>query len=247
MRKILILGANSAIAQAMARIFVAKGDALFLIGRNPEKLAVLEKDLRVRAIGGGKIGSYPADLNQVEKHSELIQKATDFLGGLDTVVMAQGELGNQKQAELYYEKALEILKTNFLSQVSLLTLLANEFEKRKAGTLAVISSVAGDRGRQSNYVYGTAKGAISLFLSGLRNRLVASQVKVITFKLGFVDTPMTQDFKKGFLWASADQVGKKMVRAIEKGKTEVYLPWFWFWIMAVIRSIPEVLFQRLKL
>jgi short-subunit dehydrogenase len=245
MRKILILGANSAIAQSVARIFVAKGDALFLVGRNPEKLDILVNDLKTR--GGKKVGSLSEDLNHTEKHSEIIQTARTFLGGLDTVLIAHGELGKQEQAQANYEGAIQLLNTNFLSQVSLLTLLANDFEKQKSGTLAVISSVAGDRGRQSNYVYGTAKGAISIFLSGLRNRLFRSNVNVITFKLGFVDTPMTQEFKKGLLWASPDKVGAGIVRSIEKKRSIVYLPGFWFWIMWIIRSIPETIFKKLKL
>jgi hypothetical protein len=132
--------------------------------------------------------------------------------------------------------------------ISLTTLLANRFEQRGRGTLIAISSVAGDRGRQSNYVYGAAKGMISLLLQGLRNRLSSKGIQVITIKPGFVDTPMTAAFeKKGLLWAQPDQIAKGIVAAVERGRDEVYLPWFWRWIMLVIRHIPERLFKRLQL
>lgn len=131
--------------------------------------------------------------------------------------------------------------------VSLLTLLANRLEAQKSGTIAVISSVAGDRGRSSNYVYGTAKGAVSLFLQGLRGRLHPSGVRVLTIKPGFVDTPMTADVKKNALFASPEGIAKGIVSAIDRGREVVYLPSFWRGIMLMIRAVPEPLFKRLKL
>jgi decaprenylphospho-beta-D-erythro-pentofuranosid-2-ulose 2-reductase len=129
----------------------------------------------------------------------------------------------------------------------LLTLIGNRFEEQRNGCIAVISSVAGDRGRQSNYVYGAAKGALTVFLSGLRNRLVKAGVTVITIKPGFVDSPMTASFRKGFLWVSPAVVGRGVYRAIVSRKDVVYLPWYWRYIMMAVVLIPERMFKRLSL
>ena len=140
------------------------------------------------------------------------------------------------------------IETNALSVINLLTLLANHLEKQQHGVIAVISSVAGDRGRQSNYVYGAAKGMVTLFLQGLRNRLTKVNVDVVTIKPGFVDTPMTAAFdKNGPLWARPEQIAKGIIRAMQKGKDEVYLPWFWWGIMLIIKHIPEIIFKRMSL
>jgi decaprenylphospho-beta-D-erythro-pentofuranosid-2-ulose 2-reductase len=245
MKKILILGANSAIARAVGRIYAEQGHALYLIGRDPAKLAATELDLKVRA--KSPVFSSASDLTETSRHAELLATAEAKLGGIDTALIAHGELGNQADAQTSFSQTLELLSTNFLSQVSLLTLLANNFEHKKSGTIAVITSVAGDRGRKTNYVYGTAKGALSIFLSGLRNRLCSSGVSVVDLRLGFVDTPMTSTFKKGPLWASPEAVGNAIVHAISRGDDIVYIPWFWRWIMLIIRSIPETLFKRLSL
>jgi short-subunit dehydrogenase len=129
----------------------------------------------------------------------------------------------------------------------MLTPIADFFEKQKHGVITVISSVAGDRGRQSNYIYGSAKAGLSVYLDGLRNRLYSAGVAVVTIKPGFVDTPMTAHLKKGFLFASPEKVARDILRAIEKRKCVVYTPWFWRWIMFVIKSIPETIFRKLKL
>ena len=166
---------------------------------------------------------------------------------MDTVLIAHGTLPDQPACEADYAVTLEAMTTNALSAISLLTRLANRFESQRRGTLAVISSVAGDRGRKSNYVYGTAKAAVSTFLDGLRNRLYESGVKVVTAKPGFVDTPMTASFEKGLLWAQPDAVGRGIHQAIVRGKDVVYLPGFWRLIMMIIRHVPETVFKRLSL
>lgn len=244
-KKVLILGANSAIARAVARILAEQGHALYLVGRDPAKLAATELDLKVRA--KAPVFSLASDLTETSRHAELIATAETKLGGLDTVLIAHGELGSQLEAQKDVAATMQILNSNFISQASLLTLLANNFELKKSGTIAVITSVAGDRGRKTNYVYGTAKGALAIFLSGLRNRLCSSGVSVVDLRLGFVDTPMTSEFKKGPLWASPEAVGKAIVHAISRGDDIVYIPWFWRWIMLIIRSIPENIFKRLSL
>ena len=164
------------------------------------------------------------------------------------MLIAHGTLSDQADCEKSVDALRSEFDINALSTMALLTTLANTFEARKSGTLAVISSVAGDRGRQSNYVYGSAKAAVSTFLSGLRQRLAKSNVDVLTIKPGFVDTPMTANIaNKGALWAKPDQIAAGIVRAIDKRRSVVYVPWFWRGIMLIIRHIPESIFKKLKL
>ena len=246
MRKVLIIGATSAIAQATAKLFAAQGDSLCLVGRNADKLSQIAADLKVR--GAPQVTEIALDLNDFAQHEALIKQAVSNLQGLDLVLIAHGTLDDQKACEQDYSTAETCLKTNFLSVVSLLTPLANFFEQQRYGCIAVISSVAGDRGRQSNYVYGTAKGAVNLFLQGLRNRLYKANVQVLTIEPGSVDTPMTaQIAKKGALWAQPEQIAEGINQAILKRKDIVYLPWFWKIIMGIIIHVPETIFKRLKL
>nr|QKW93612.1 short-subunit dehydrogenase [Cystobacter sp.] len=245
MKKVLVLGATSAIAQSTVRLLAARGAALYLVGRNAERLEAVAKDARTR--GASKVETEALDLDDLAQHEALVERATVALGGLDGALLAHGILGNQEAAQRSFSEAEKVLRTNFLSAVSLLTPLANRFEAQKAGTLVVISSVAGDRGRQSNYVYGASKGALSVFLQGLRNRLARSGVAVVTVKPGFVDTPMTADVKKNALFATPEKVARGIVRAADARKDEVYLPGFWGPIMFAIRGIPERVFKRMKL
>ena len=245
MKRVLILGATSAIAEHTARLFAARGDQLVLVARNAQRLKTISDDLRVR---GAKDCDYRvADLSDSAGHAELLRDATNLLGGLDIVLMTYGTLGDQKACEQDFAQTLQELQTNCLSVLSLLTLLANQLEQQGNGCIAVISSVAGDRGRQSNYVYGTAKGALSIFLQGLRNRLGKTKVQVLTIKPGFVDSPMTKDFDKGLLWVKPAVIAQGILRAIEKKKDVVYLPFFWRYIMLIIKMIPEKIFKRLSL
>ncbi len=245
MKKTIIFGATSAIAQETAKILAQNGHALFLAGRNKEKLKIIADDLSVR--GAHKIITSTVDINNTSEHSAIIQNAIDEMNGLDIALIAHGTLSNQEACEISYTETYTEFKTNCLSAISLLTLIANHFEQQASGTIIAISSVAGDRGRQSNYVYGSAKAAISIFLQGLRNRLHKKNVHVITIKPGFVDTPMTKDFEKGILWADPSVIAQGIIKAIEKKMDVVYLPWFWRYIMAVIKLIPERLFKRLSL
>ena len=244
MRKVIIFGATSAIAQALARRLAQQSDKLFLVGRNANKLSAFVGDLVVR--GFPQPGSVAADLNVTSDHAAIFKQAASHLGGFDLVIIAHGDLGNESTAQRDYDTALAIYQSNFLSAVSLATVAANYLEAQKAGCLVAISSVAGDRGRQSNYIYGSAKGALSLFLQGLRNRLFHSGVDVLTVKPGFVDTPMTAQFKKGALWAQPDAIAAGIVKAIEKRRDVVYLPGFWWLIMLIFKVIPEGVFKRLR-
>lgn len=245
MRKVLIVGATSAIAEAVARLLAAQGDLLYLVGRRAEALEAIAADLRVR--GAARVQTEVMDANAIERHASLLDHADVALGGLDTVLIAHGTLSDQAACQQSVALTFQELHTNTLSVIALLTLIANHFEAQRVGTIAVISSVAGDRGRQSNYVYGTAKAAVSTFLSGLRQRLYKSGVQVVTIKPGFVDTPMTRDFSKGLLWAKPERVARDIVRAMENGKDVVYTPGFWWAIMQLIKSIPEFVFRRLSL
>jgi len=245
MNKVLIIGATSAQAQATARLFASDGASLFLAGRDPQKLGDVAADLEAR--GAASVDSIVIDLNDLSRHQELIKTADASLEGLEAVLIAHGTLGDQAAGQADFSVAEQELKTNLLSAVSLLTILANLLEARGKGCLAVISSVAGDRGRQSNYIYGTAKGGLSVFLSGLRNRLQRSGVRVLTIKPGFVDSPMTAEFDKGLLWAKPEDVAKLIHKAMLKGNGEVYAPGFWRLIMFIIKAIPEWLFRRLSL
>lgn len=246
MRNILILGATSAIAEATARRFAVGGARFYLVGRNAEKLAAIARDLEIRS--GRPVQSESLDLDLLDQHPALLDRAAQALGGIDIALLAHGTLPDQVACQQSVAMTLAAIHTNALGVISLATLLANAFEARGQGVLVAIGSVAGDRGRQSNYVYGAAKGMVGLFLQGLRNRLSGKGIQIITVKPGFVDTPMTAAFeKKGLLWAQPDRIAKGIVAAVEHRRDVVYLPWFWRWIMAVIRHIPEGVFKRMKL
>jgi short-subunit dehydrogenase len=241
----MIVGATSAIAHETAKCFAGEGADLFLVARSPEKLDAVAADLRVR--GANRVETFELDLTDLERHEELLQRAIERLDWLDALLIAHGTLGDQRKCELSVAETLKELTTNELSVISLLTLAANYFEQRRKGCIAVISSVAGDRGRKSNYVYGTAKAAVSIFLQGLRNRLSKSNVTVVTIKPGTVDTPMTASLKKGLLFAKPEVVGAGIHKAIKQRKDIVYLPAYWLPIMLIIRSIPERVFKRMSI
>ena len=245
---ILIFGGTSAIAVACARRWIADGANVFLVARNVDKLAVVTGDLCVRKGADQVVSGTTADLADLAGHAGLFGQAQASIGPIDTVLVAHGSLPDQRACEQSVELALAEFNTNALSAISLSTRAATLLEENGGGTLAVISSVAGDRGRGSNYVYGAAKGAVSLYLGGLRNRFAKRGVHVLTIKPGFVDTPMTAHIAdKGALWAKPDRVGELIVRAVARRKDVVYVPGFWRAIMAVITHIPEPIFKRMAL
>jgi len=246
--RVIIFGATSAIAEQAARQLVQQGASVYCIGRNPDKLSTVINDLKARASQAQVIDGVSADLTDQQTHTALINDAINTLGGLDAVLIAHGSLPDQKACESDVSKAMQELNINALSVISLMTILANHLEAQRSGVIAVISSVAGDRGRQSNYIYGAAKGMVSLFAEGLRNRLASSGVDVVTIKPGFVDTPMTAEFdRSGPLWAQPETVARGIIHAMTRGKNNVYLPGFWSLIMFIIKHIPETVFKRLSL
>ena len=245
MRRVLLIGATSAIVEAVGRHFANDGDSIFLLGRSPQHMKQVAEDYRLR--GAVSVCTESFDALNYERHAPLIERAIDALGGLDVALIGYGTLPDQAAAEASSDVARQALEVNCMSVISLMTHLANLFEEQESGTLAVISSVAGDRGRRSNYVYGTAKGAVSVFAAGLRARLAHKHVNLVTIKPGFVDTPMTAAFEKGPLWSSPEKVALSIYKAILRGSNQIYTPWFWRWIMAAVRAIPESIFKRLPL
>jgi decaprenylphospho-beta-D-erythro-pentofuranosid-2-ulose 2-reductase len=244
-RRILILGATSAIAIAVARELIAPDARFFLVARDAAKLGAVRSDLLTRGSAG--VTAHVMNLDDVDAHQQMLAHAVQDLGTIDLALIAHGVLGDQTDAQTAFPAAAAILYTNFFSAVSLITWLANYFEQQQKGTLAVISSVAGDRGRKSNYVYGASKGALNIFLDGVRNRVDRSGVHVLTIRPGFVATPMTAHLPQGPLFASPAKVAKGIVRAIAARKDVVYVPGFWRPIMFIIRSVPEFIFKKLNL
>jgi decaprenylphospho-beta-D-erythro-pentofuranosid-2-ulose 2-reductase len=244
MKNILIIGAASAIAEETAKVWAPEGCNFFLAGRNLERLESISRDLLVR--GANKVICSCLDLSELDLHANLLDEVYTALPYLDVTLIAHGVLPNQNECEASVGKTLDDIKINALSYISFLTLLANRFEAAGTGTIAVISSVAGDRGRKTNYVYGSSKAMISTFCSGLMHRFSGSDVNIITIKPGLVSTPMTAGFDKGPIWSDPSAVAKKIALGVAKRKTVVYAPAFWFFIMLVIKSVPNKIFQRLN-
>lgn len=242
---VLVLGATSAIASGVMRPLAEHGARFYLVARNPEKLKAVASDLLTR--GASAVFLQVMDLDDTTAHPVLLAAALKELETIDLALLAHGILGDQEKAQADFAAAESILRTNFLSAVSLITWLANYFESTHQGTLAVISSVAGDRGRKSNYVYGASKGALNIFLDGVRNRIDRSGVHVLTIKPGFVATPMTAHLPQNALFADPAVVGKGILKAIEKRKDVAYVPPIWALIMLIIRSIPRSIFKKLNL
>jgi short-subunit dehydrogenase len=243
MPAVVVFGATSAIAQAAARK-LASGSRMHLVARDAAKLAAVAQDLTAR---GASVTTAEVDLGDLAACAAAVDGAVAALGTIDVALLAHGIMTPQADAERSYAATEPMLRVNFLSYVAILTPLANAMETARSGVIAVISSVAGDRGRQSNYVYGTSKAAVSAFTQGLRNRLCKSGVHVLTIKPGFVSTPMTAGIDQGPLFASAEVVGDGIHRAILKKRNVAYLPWFWLGIMAIIKAIPEAVFKKLRL
>ena len=245
MQKILIIGASSAIAKEVARLYAEQKHDLFLVARDASKLNYLLEDLTVR--GANRVGTAVVDVNDFDKHGPAIDKAMKFLSGIDIALICHGSLPDQKLCEDEFLQAQQEIKTNGVSVISFLTILANYFASQKNGCIAVVTSVAGDRGRQPNYVYGAAKSLVSTYLQGLRGKLYSSNVHVVDIRPGLVDSPMTAQFDKGLLWSSPKKIAAIIVKSIRKKKHTVYAPSYWRVILFVVRLIPEFIFKRLKL
>jgi decaprenylphospho-beta-D-erythro-pentofuranosid-2-ulose 2-reductase len=246
-RRILVLGALSAIAEAAARIWAAQGAHLLLAGRGEDRLESIAADLRIR---GAKVDIFPGDLADMECETALHQMV-GRLGGLDVVLVAYGVLTDQKLAESDAGVAQRSFATNFTTAAAWCLAAASRLETQRSGVLIVIGSVAGDRGRASNYVYGAAKGGLGILVQGIAHRLARVGAKAVLIKPGFVDTPMTAHIvPKGLLWSKPGTIAEVIVRAgADNSATPpvVYAPWFWRWIMLVIRLVPASILHRTKL
>lgn len=245
MKNILIVGATSAIAAACARHWCVGGARFFLVGRSPDKLRQVADDLAGR---GAEVHAFELDMNRLEHHARLVQDAFAWLGRVDIALIAHGTLPDQKACEQDAELAIREFTSNGLSVISLLTHLANPMEAQGCGSIGVISSVAGDRGRPSNYLYGSAKSAVTAFCGGLRARLFKAGVNLTTIKPGFVDTPMTKGLPlPAPLVATPEQVAADIAKAMGAGKGTLYTRWFWRYIMLIIIHIPDRIFRKMSL
>lgn len=244
-KTVLVLGATSAIAQAWMRLLAPGGASFFLVARNAIHLEAVIQDLTTR--GATAVYAETADLDEIGGHSVLLERAVSALGSLDCALIAHGVLGDQSAGERDFAVAGASLQTNFLSAVSLVTWLANYFSAQYRGTLVVLSSVAGDRGRKSNYIYGSAKAGLNAFLAGVRNRVDRDGVQVLTVRPGFVSTPMTAHVPQGPLFATPDAVAHDILKAMAHRRDVLYTPWFWRWIMTIVRAIPEWKFKKMDL
>jgi decaprenylphospho-beta-D-erythro-pentofuranosid-2-ulose 2-reductase len=240
---VLILGAASDMAVAIARKFAAEGYTLMLAARNLERLQAIEADLKVRH--QAPVSSIRFDALDFDSHAQFYENLPEKP---DIVICVFGLLGDQAAAQQNWKACEEILFSNYVGAVSILNIVANDFEKRNKGTIVGISSVAGERGRQSNYFYGSAKAGFTAYLSGLRNRLFHHNVHVVTVKPGFVKTRMLDNMKTpGPITASPKQVAEKVFKAVKAKANNIYVLPVWSLIMLVIRTIPEGVFKKLKM
>jgi len=245
-KNILIIGATSGIAEAVARRYAASNCNFALVGRDSAKLNVIASDLAAR--GAAHVHVQQWDANDVAQGSATVASAWQNLATVDLALIAHGSLPDQARAEEDLDYAIEQFRLNGESAVVCMLALAQHFRKQGRGTLAVIGSVAGDRGRPSNFLYGAAKGAVEDCASGLRASLFKQGVNLLLIKPGFVATPMTAHLElPGLLTASADQVAQDILRAVGGGRDVLYTRWFWRWIMLIIKSIPVKIFKRLSL
>ncbi|MBS25146.1 MAG: short-chain dehydrogenase [Gammaproteobacteria bacterium] len=241
---ILLIGATSAIAKAVSRLYAERNARLFLIARNEARLKVLADDLTVR--GAQSVDFHVMDLADTENHANAVSNAKSALENIDLALICHGSLPDQETCESDFEQAAQEIKVNGLSVISLCTEISKLLKEKKSGTIAVITSVAGDRGRQSNFIYGASKSMVSTYLQGLRGKLLPHDVHILDIRPGLVDSPMTAGLEKGVLWSSPESIATKIVNSIDKKKHTVYVPGYWRIIMATVRSIPEVLFKRMK-
>lgn len=245
MNRILIIGAGSAIAQAVARCWAAEGAKLFLVARNAVQLDEIAADLRVR--GAAWVATSLLDVNELDRHEAMIDAAVQALGALDIVLIAHGTLADQAASERDVGVTVQLFQTNALGVIALMARLANRLEPQGHGTLAVISSVAGDRGRRSNYSYGAAKAAVQTYAEGLRARLFRAGVQVTDIRPGFVAAPMTDGLRMpGPLVSTPEAVARRIVAGIERRRDVIYVPAFWGLIMLIIRLLPRAVLKRMK-
>ena len=243
MSYILIIGAKSDIAKAVAKKYAENGYDLYLVARQPLELEAFANNLNIRT--GNLVKCIELDVLNYASHEK-------FYNGLEEktlgVISAVGYLGEQENAQSDFDETQKIINTNYTGVISLLNIISNDFEKRKYGFIIGISSVAGDRGRKSNYIYGSAKAALSTYLSGLRNRLNYARVHVMTVKPGFVNTKMTEGMNlPQKITAQPEDVAKDIYKAQQRGRNILYTKWIWRYVMIIIKMIPEWKFKGMNI
>lgn len=245
-QRVIALGALSAIGKATLRLYAEEGARIVIAGRGEERLHALAEDLRAR--GAKQVVPWQVDLSDCPDTRSEFGRMAAAIGGLDGVLLFYGTLGDNAKAEKDIDEARRIIQTNFTSAAEWCLTAADIIESQAHGSLVVIGSVAGDRGRQSNYIYGAAKGGLALLMQGLAHRLAECGGRAVIVKPGFVDTPMTASITKGGpLWAKPEAVARIIKRAAIKSGPVVYAPGFWRWIMLAIRAVPAPVFHKTKL
>ena len=244
MNSYLILGASSAVAQKFCEQAIKNGSKLVLVGRNERKLTSLKNHYNTIS-DKSILDIITMDFNNVDETKKLILSLEKWK--IENTLCCWGFLGNDKLAQTNPDHALEIIQNNFTSYISVISSILPYYDKLNQGSISVITSVAGERGRQSNYTYGTAKGALSIYLEGLRHRLAGKNINILDIKPGFIDTPMTANFKKGLLWVKPEKVANDIHLAIAKSRREIYTPFFWRYIMLVIKNIPFFIFKKIRI
>lgn len=243
--KILIIGIGSEIAYHTALAYAKGGNDLYCTSRSFDNSNKIVEDLKIRS-NNKNIVPYEFVPTDLSSHKLFFDRLILENGLPDLILIAYGSLPDNEKIKRNFTLINEEFNTNFISGSSIVNYFSNKFEEKNSGTIAVISSVAGDRARGSNYIYGTAKGALSLFLQGVRSSLSGTKVKIITIKPGFVDTKMTSHLPKSFLFAKPEKVATDIINGIKKGKDVIYTPKFWFLIMFLIKLLPESIFKKLK-
>ena len=243
MSYVLIVGAKSDIAREVARIYAKNGYNLYLAARDVSDLAAFKTDLEVRS--GMKVELIALDITAFDTHETIYAGLQEKPFG---VIVVSGYMSEQHKAEKEWSESLNTINVNYTGAVSLLNIVANDFEEEKRGFIVGVSSVAGDRGRKTNYIYGSAKAAFSAYLSGLRNRLFESGVHVLTVKPGFVNTKMTEGLALPEKpTAEPIEVAQDIFKAQQAGKNTLYTKWIWRYIMLIITTIPEFIFKKLSI
>ena len=244
MSRVVIFGATSAIAQAFTRLLAQKGATFHLVARNEPDLTAIAADLRVR--GAPQVTTRAADLADIDALGSLCDEAVDRLGGIDVALIAHGTLPDQVGLLASVPEALAAVRINALSPLAIALHLRSRMSAQGSGTIIILSSVAGDRGRPSNYLYGASKALLSVAGGGMAAEHKKTGIKILLIKPGFVDSPMTRQFRKGLLWSQPHQVAQRIAALLDAGKSGVYyVPGWWRWIMAIVRNVPNFVIARL--
>lgn len=243
MSYVLIIGAKSDIAKEVARVYAKNGYNLYLCARKADELKDLKQDIEVRS--GVKVELKEFDIIAYDTHEKFYTSLEEKPLG---VIVVSGYMIEQKLAQKDWSESLNTINVNYTGAVSILNIIANDFETERRGFIVGVSSVAGDRGRKANYIYGSAKAAFSAYLGGLRNRLHESGVSVLTVKPGFVNTKMTENLDlPEKLTAQPEDVANDIYNAQQKGKNILYTKSIWLFVMLIIKHIPEFIFKKMSI